>query len=130
MSWKSSLPSLTAPQKVDGTQQPITALLSSRMTTPSFVSDSVKTVDECCWVECFHKYEAAQKSEPENWRLGKYRTPSMLRASGVSQNNTKRSSSIFVVGHGELTYRYFLNIWFNPGILCTRLACTSCWVSE
>lgn len=80
--------------------------------------DSIKTVDE--WVECFQKYEAAQMSEPENTRRGKSRTPSMLKASGLSQIETRRSSSISVVY--ELTYRYFLNLWFNPGILGTRLA--------
>lgn len=33
---------------------------------------------------------------------------------------TKRQSSLSAVG--ELTYRYFLNLWFNPGILGTRIA--------
>jgi ABC-type multidrug transport system ATPase subunit len=80
--------------------------------------DSIKTVDE--WAECFNKYEATQMSESENKRRGKSRTPSMLKASGLIQIETKRSSSMFVVI--ELTYRYFLNLWFNPGILGTRLA--------
>jgi ABC-type multidrug transport system ATPase subunit len=80
--------------------------------------DSIKTVDE--WVECYQKYEAAEESGPEKKRRGKSRTPSMLKASGLSQIETKRSSSIFVVG--ELTYRYFMNLWFNPGIVGTRLA--------
>ena len=44
----------------------------------------------------------------------------MLKASGMIHIETRRSSSISVVI--KLTYRYFWNLWFNPGILGTRLA--------
>ena len=44
----------------------------------------------------------------------------MLKASGMIHIETRRSSSISVVI--ELTHRYFWNLWFNPGILGTRLA--------
>jgi ABC-type multidrug transport system ATPase subunit len=38
----------------------------------------------------------------------------------VTDRNIRRSKSIFV--SLELVHRYFLNIWFNPGILATRIA--------
>ena len=86
--------------------------------------ESVRTVAE--WEACFQKWEddqakaEADGAEGGNARRGKSRTPSMLAASGLQQIHTTRSSSVKVVL--ELTYRYFLNLWFNPGILATRIA--------
>lgn len=45
----------------------------------------------------------------------KERASSILRLQSMDMVETQRSSSIAVVF--ELTYRYFLNLWFNPGIL-------------
>ncbi len=49
------------------------------------------------------------------------RTPSILAIASKDTIETHRAKNPFVVV-GELTYRYFLNLWFNPGILFTRLA--------
>lgn len=78
--------------------------------------DSIKTVEE--WEAAFKKWE--QMKQQGKLPRGKSRTKSMVEAEGKASIATKRSSSIFVVG--ELTYRYFLNLWFNPGILATRMA--------
>eukprot|EP00540_Astrosyne_radiata_P020404 CAMPEP_0116827116 /NCGR_PEP_ID=MMETSP0418-20121206/2916_1 /TAXON_ID=1158023 /ORGANISM="Astrosyne radiata, Strain 13vi08-1A" /LENGTH=591 /DNA_ID=CAMNT_0004455847 /DNA_START=63 /DNA_END=1838 /DNA_ORIENTATION=+ len=49
------------------------------------------------------------------------RTNSMLAAARKPEFPTHRAKfSLFVVF--ELVYRYFLNLWFNPGILFTRVA--------
>jgi len=48
------------------------------------------------------------------------RTPSMTKVSLREGIETQRSHSIWTVG--PLLYRYFLNLWFNPGILFTRVA--------
>jgi hypothetical protein len=47
-------------------------------------------------------------------------TTSMVVARSTSQILARRSKSPVVVF--ELTRRYFLNLWFNPGILATRIA--------
>jgi hypothetical protein len=52
----------------------------------------------------------------------KRRTPSMLKASEVATAETARSGSLMVAI--ELTYRYFLNLAFNPGMRCD---CTDNW---
>lgn len=48
------------------------------------------------------------------------RTNSMVATASMALVETKRSNSYFAVG--PLLYRYFLNLWFNPGILGTRIA--------
>lgn len=48
------------------------------------------------------------------------RAKSMVAAGNLDQIETKRTNSCFAVG--PLLYRYFLNLWFNPGILGTRIA--------
>lgn len=53
-------------------------------------------------------------------RSGKDRTTSMVAATQKGVVDTKRSNSFAAVG--PLLYRYFLNLWFNPGILGTRIA--------
>mgnify|MGYP005850939255 CR=1 FL=1 len=50
----------------------------------------------------------------------KKRTPSMLRVASMDIIETQRSKSAKVAG--ELTLRYFWNLWYNPGILGTRVA--------
>jgi len=51
----------------------------------------------------------------------KKRSSSMLKSQGLKFVKTKRSTNGPAVVM-ELTYRYFLNLWFNPGILGTRVA--------
>lgn len=48
------------------------------------------------------------------------RTESMAAVTKKEVIETQRNNSFLAVG--ELTYRYFLNLWFNPGILFTRVA--------
>ena len=50
----------------------------------------------------------------------KDRTSSMVTEEYNDAIETQRSNNFYAVY--ELTYRYFLNLWFNPGILCTRVA--------
>jgi len=50
----------------------------------------------------------------------KRRNNSIVKASNLEMRKTQRSGGPTVVV--ELTYRYFLNLWFNPGILGTRVA--------
>lgn len=78
------------------------------------------SVDE--WAEKYLDWDAAQgfqNNEHDGGRKKK-RTPSMIRTASMDVIETQRSKSAFVVM--ELTYRYFLNLWFNPGILGTRVA--------
>jgi ABC-type multidrug transport system ATPase subunit len=94
--------------------------------------DHAKSVDE--WAKCYMQWEethhlgggpnsnssalgvVSKEDRPER----KSRSPSMLEVSGKELIETKRKGSVLAVG--ELTYRYFLNLWFNPGILFTRVA--------
>ena len=48
------------------------------------------------------------------------RAKSMIAVAGKETVETQRSNSCLAVG--PLLYRYFLNLWFNPGILGTRIA--------
>jgi ABC-type multidrug transport system ATPase subunit len=48
------------------------------------------------------------------------RSKSMVAVTKKEVIETQRNNSFLAAG--ELTYRYFLNLWFNPGILFTRVA--------
>jgi hypothetical protein len=61
------------------------------------------------WEKNFREYEMAL---PDSESL-----PTLANQEVIA---THRSKSLFV--SLELTYRYFLNLWFNPGILATRVA--------
>jgi len=67
--------------------------------------------------EWAHKYlEWMEQSNP----VSQGRSPSMMKIDKLQRVDTHRSEGVGVIG--ELTYRYFLNLWFNPGILGTRVA--------
>jgi ABC-type multidrug transport system permease subunit len=70
------------------------------------------SVDEWAQKYCLYR----EKHSPSHSAL----TSSMVVARSTSQILARRSKSPFVVF--ELTRRYFLNLWFNPGILATRIA--------
>ena len=79
--------------------------------------DHARSVDE--WASLYLEWQ-------KNHHLGgpdsrtKERTTSMIATSRMDMVDTKRSNSFMAVG--PLLYRYFLNLWFNPGILGTRIA--------
>lgn len=86
--------------------------------------DHAKSVDE--WAALYVKWE---KNHHLGYAAGSVAfhvtakvdgANSTANASNMAENDAKRSSSCMVVF--ELTYRYFLNLWFNPGILFTRVA--------
>lgn len=61
------------------------------------------------------------RDNPEEFQgTTKKRSSSMLKTHKMEHVATQRSKGVGVVV--ELTYRYFLNLWFNPGILGTRIA--------
>jgi len=73
------------------------------------------------WADKFIEYSRVLQGDEEEQsvfaRAG--RTASMLQVTHKEDIETERSRSPLVVF--ELTYRYFLNLWFNPGILGTRI---------
>lgn len=74
------------------------------------------SVDE--WADKYLQYsnQSAHPDQPRN----SFRSASLIAATKLDPITTRRSTSPFVVL--ELIYRYFLNLWFNPGILGTRVA--------
>jgi hypothetical protein len=83
--------------------------------------DHAKSVDE--WSKCYMQWEVTHpigRPNSSTFSMRTSRSPSMLEVAGKESIETKRKSSVLAVG--ELTYRYFLNLWFNPGILFTRVA--------
>ncbi|CAB9519975.1 Putative white-brown complex homolog protein 30 [Seminavis robusta] len=77
--------------------------------------DHELSVDE--WADLFLDWS----EETPQMGLAKQARPSILAASQEGYIKTHRAGC----GPGvviELTYRYFLNLWFNPGILGTRIA--------
>jgi hypothetical protein len=85
-----------------------------------------KSVDE--WAQSYQDWHSShQLGEPDSStffappkRSLEDRTNSMVATASMALVETKRSNSYFAVG--PLLYRYFLNLWFNPGILGTRIA--------
>lgn len=81
-----------------------------------------KSVDE--WGVRYKEWASTHHSggsESSDFHLKKdFRSKSILSATNKDLVNTKRSNNFVAVA--ELTYRYFLNLWFNPGILLTRVA--------
>lgn len=88
--------------------------------------DHAKSVDE--WASSYKKWQTKNHlGGPDSsaffappTRGSKDRTKSMVAASQKEFVDTQRSNSVLAVG--PLLYRYFLNLWFNPGILGTRVA--------
>jgi ABC-type multidrug transport system ATPase subunit len=88
-----------------------------------------KSVDE--WSKCYSEWQETHHlggpsgggggSSGRGMERHKSRTASMKSVAGKDAVEAKRSTS-FIHVVGELTYRYFLNLWFNPGILATRVA--------
>lgn len=84
----------------------------------------VKSVDE--WAELYKQWETTHHiGEDESLRFSgsvekTARSKSMVASSLKPTIESKRSEGLGVIA--ELTYRYFLNLWFNPGILLTRVA--------
>ena len=77
--------------------------------------DHELSVDE--WAQKFLLWTEKQDTELSK----EIRRPSIIKAHNKGHIATQRA------GHGigvvvELTYRYFLNLWFNPGILAVRAA--------
>jgi ABC-type multidrug transport system ATPase subunit len=70
--------------------------------------DHSKSVDE--WADSYKKWHPFDKD----------RSKSMVAAAQKEVVETKRSNSFVAIG--PLLYRYFLNLWLNPGILGTRVA--------
>jgi ABC-type multidrug transport system ATPase subunit len=81
------------------------------------------------WANKFQEWQRIQQEQQQqnvatpaaSGTVSSYpRAASIVKASqDIAMIATKRhGSSIQTVG--ELTYRYFLNLWFNPGILATR----------
>eukprot|EP00538_Stauroneis_constricta_P000453 CAMPEP_0119555380 /NCGR_PEP_ID=MMETSP1352-20130426/7618_1 /TAXON_ID=265584 /ORGANISM="Stauroneis constricta, Strain CCMP1120" /LENGTH=914 /DNA_ID=CAMNT_0007602133 /DNA_START=1 /DNA_END=2743 /DNA_ORIENTATION=- len=66
----------------------------------------------------FHDDHAADNGDRK--KPGSKRNLSLRQVIHKEQMETYRSGGVTVVI--ELTYRYFLNLWFNPGILFTRIA--------
>ncbi len=87
-----------------------------------------KSVEE--WAKCYTEWELSHHLGGQNSaafvlsdadkRDQKGRTSSMVAVEYKDAIKTQRSNSFYAVY--ELTYRYFLNLWFNPGILFTRVA--------
>jgi hypothetical protein len=88
-----------------------------------------RSVDQ--WAKSYRRWErqhhmggeqsaAFTLSETVKTKMKVERTKSMVIASQKDMIETSRSNSCLAIG--ELTYRYFLNLWFNPGILFTRIA--------
>ena len=78
-----------------------------------------KSVDE--WAQSYQEWQKSSSAflaQPK--RSVGNRTKSMVAAANMDLVETQRSNSCFAVG--PLLYRYFLNLWFNPGILGTRIA--------
>jgi ABC-type multidrug transport system ATPase subunit len=87
--------------------------------------DHVKSVDE--WAGLYQKWEnnhhlgADDASVAFRVEISKVeRTKSMMAVTEKTENHSQRAG--FFHASVELTYRYFLNLWFNPGILFTRVA--------
>jgi len=84
--------------------------------------DHVKSVHE--WVDLYSEWEKNHglcgETNSAVVRDKAARSKSVQEVSHLIQNKAQRSSSF--MASFELTYRYFLNLWFNPGILFTRVA--------
>jgi ABC-type multidrug transport system ATPase subunit len=90
--------------------------------------DHAKSVEE--WAKCYTEWELSHHLGGQNSaafvlsdadkRDQKDRTSSMVTEEYNDAIETQRSNNFYAVY--ELTYRYFLNLWFNPGILFTRVA--------
>ena len=84
--------------------------------------DHTATVDD--WAGFYTQWEKTHQLGGENssafLKTKKKRAKSMIDVAGKETIETERSNSCFAVG--PLLYRYFLNLWFNPGILGTRIA--------
>ena len=83
--------------------------------------DHAKSVEE--WSECYKKWLKSHKLGGENSAAFFFqfdKTASMAFVADLEAVEAKRRSPLG--GVWELTYRYFLNLWFNPGILLTRVA--------
>lgn len=87
--------------------------------------DHAKSVDE--WANLYMQWEnqhhlgedgsVAFRTHQANQAT---RSKSMISVAQKDRNMSSRSTNFRAVF--ELTYRYFLNLWFNPGILLTRVA--------
>lgn len=87
--------------------------------------DHAKSVDE--WAALYEKWESNHHLGEDGgasvaFRPGgsAERSKSMAAVTGKAATLSARSGNLNAVI--ELTYRYFLNLWFNPGILFTRVA--------
>jgi hypothetical protein len=91
--------------------------------------DHAKSVKE--WAKCYTRWELSHHLGGQNSAAialsdaekgdQKGRTSSMVALEYNDAIKTQRSNSFYDAVY-ELTYRYFLNLWFNPGILFTRVA--------
>jgi ABC-type multidrug transport system ATPase subunit len=86
--------------------------------------DHTKSVED--WAKAYIQWEATHQLGGGNESVvlqlvgDETKRSSIAKIADLVAVPTSRSSSILAVG--ELTYRYFLNLWFNPGILGTRIA--------
>lgn len=83
--------------------------------------DHAKSVDE--WSGLYSEWEQKHHLSGEGssrFVVEKQNRVSILAATAKPQIESKRTTGLKVIV--ELTYRYFLNLWFNPGILLTRVA--------
>jgi ABC-type multidrug transport system ATPase subunit len=88
--------------------------------------DHAKSVEG--WAKLFQKWEDTHRLGEDGggsvaFRVGAskvQRSKSMVAVISKAQNQSERAG--FITATIELTYRYFLNLWFNPGILFTRVA--------
>mmetsp|Transcript_4559 Transcript_4559/g.6571 ORF Transcript_4559/g.6571 Transcript_4559/m.6571 type:complete len:669 (-) Transcript_4559:78-2084(-) len=74
------------------------------------------SVDEWADKYIYYSNHLARSEQPRKL----LRNASITAVTNLEPIITRRSTSPFVVV--ELIYRYFLNLWFNPGILGTRVA--------
>ena len=77
------------------------------------------SVDE--WADKYLEWTERVPEESQANSRSKNRSKSMVQTDNLQHRETQRAGSGPGVV-GELTYRYFLNLWFNPGILGTRAA--------
>jgi len=68
------------------------------------------------WTDLLKSWGGADESNVE-----KVHENTEMRGSIRNLNNIQSNRANFIKATSELTYRYFLNLWFNPGILGTRL---------
>lgn len=83
--------------------------------------DHAKSVKE--WVDLYSTWEQRHNLSSMvafHGRDKAARSMSVQATASLARNKAQRSWSFLATF--ELTYRYFLNLWFNPGILFTRVA--------